>query len=73
MELKDNWKIFSWSGGSLKFSQIYGRVHISICVNEWLYVKWMVKEKYYMELKVEILIFWEIIDTIVVNEYATRE
>jgi hypothetical protein len=33
----------------------------------------MVKEKYYMELKVEILIFWEIIDTIVVNEYATRE
>ena len=26
-----------------------------------------------MELKVEILIFWEIIDTIVVNEYATRE
>ena len=69
----ENWQIFSWPRLSCKFSCIYGGVHISICVNEWFDVKWIVNDEYYMELKVEILIFWEIILTIVIDEYATWE
>lgn len=42
-------------------------------MNEWFDVKWIVNDKYYMELKVEILIFWEIIVTIVIDEYDTWE
>ena len=42
-------------------------------MNEWFDVKWIVNDKYYMELKVEILIFWEIIVTIFIDEYGTWE